>query len=402
MTLHAVEDLLNQTSTLRKAQQLVGERPGARFNIFKILGMESDEVYTHSQFLAEMLHPQGAHGMGDIFLQLWLKQIQLSDFDTEEAKSIAEHHIGTVTDTEGGRIDILIHNKVRKIVIENKIFARDQKNQLLRYHNFDKEAKLYYLTLFGTPPAKESTGDGLLDSEKYTCISYAKDVLLWLEDCRKEATDIPVLRETITQYIALTRKLTNQHFDGKMQAELVNKILGNAENLTSFFELQSPGTTQAIYKVVTQKMEEDLERLAERLHLKFNFYFKTRNRWQGFTFYGNPELDQLKVWIDFQFDQFPNRLVFGFSYLPDSEARPNKIDFDISPLVSGFKSAYTGVKSHEWWPCYTIWDYQPIDICNDIYFSGDAFAKKVEEKIVQMLEIARIAQDRIVAESAAK
>lgn len=103
-----------------------------------------------------------------------------------------EHYIGAVTETEGGRIDILIYNKTNKVIIENKIFAGDQVNQLLRYYNYDKAAKLYYLTLFGTGPSEESTGKGQLKFDPNNCLSYASDILQWLEKCRKEAANIGI------------------------------------------------------------------------------------------------------------------------------------------------------------------------------------------------------------------
>lgn len=234
----SADTLLNFVTALRKAQELAGEQPGRQFNVFQLLGLESDEVRTHSQFLAEMLNPNGSHGVGDAFLNLWLDQSGIKDFETKTAKSIVEHYIGPVSETGGGRIDIMIAGKSGKIVIENKIFAGDQKNQLLRYYNYDKNAKLFYLTLFGSEPDLESTGKGALKEDQYTRISYATDILKWLEACRKEAANIPTVRETITQYIQLIRKLTNQHFDGKMQAELVNKILINPDHLASFVELQ--------------------------------------------------------------------------------------------------------------------------------------------------------------------
>ncbi len=254
MTINALESLLNETQTLRRAQKLVGEKPGERFNIFSVLRMEADEVFTHSQFLAELLSPHGSHGLGDTFLKLLLNQLGILDFETDHAYCIPEHYIGPVTETEGGRIDIMICNETRKVIIENKIFAGDQTNQLLRYYNHDKNARLFYLTLFGTEPSEDSTGKGQLTSGQFECLSYAADILQWLELCRKEATNIPILRETITQYIALIKKLTNQNFDGKMQKELVDKILANSDNLASFFDLQSAGTMQAVLNSVIQKL----------------------------------------------------------------------------------------------------------------------------------------------------
>lgn len=131
-----------------------------------------------------------------------------------------------------------------------------------------------------------------------------------------------------------------------MQKELVDRILSNPDNLTSFFELQSADTTQAVLGSVIQKLETDLQNLAEEHNLKLSFYLKERKRWHGFTFSGaDPDLDALKVWINFQFDQFPNELNFGFSFPPGNDGRPAKPDFDLTPLIIAFKAAYPSGKS---------------------------------------------------------
>ena len=58
--------------------------------------------------------------------------------------------------TKGGRIDIVIKLKETVIVIENKIYAPDQDNQLIRYKNEYPFSKLYYLTLDGHFPHDKS------------------------------------------------------------------------------------------------------------------------------------------------------------------------------------------------------------------------------------------------------
>ena len=382
----AIDHLLVTATTLRRAQELVGEQPGARFNIFQLLGMESDEVYTHSMLLAELLNPKGSHGIGDVFLQHWLEILGIENFDETNATCIPEFLIGPVTPTTGGRIDLLIQSGKQRVIIENKIYAGDQPNQLLRYHNFEPNGALFYLTLFGAQPSEESTGKGALKPEQYTCISYADHVLNWLERCRKEAANIPTLRETISQYIFLIKQLTHQHFDGKMQDELVNKILNSPDFLTSFMAMQSRSLNQAVNDRITAKWETDLKALAEELNLNLNFYFKDKAKWHGFTLW-NDQMKSMNIWIDFQFDLFPNGLKFGFSYPGDALGKPMKPAFSLEPLQRRFKEAFPGTKSHDWWPAYVYWSHYPADqVCQDIYFS-DAFINRLREKIKVLQEI---------------
>lgn len=48
---------------------------GDFFNVFSILGMERKEVETHSAFLAELLNPNGNHGLGNKFLTTFIDTI---------------------------------------------------------------------------------------------------------------------------------------------------------------------------------------------------------------------------------------------------------------------------------------------------------------------------------------
>ena len=130
--------------------------------------------------------------------------------------------------TEGGRIDItLTDNHNKRIFIENKINAGDGKNQLRRYHDYDKKAALLYLTLYGTSPSKHSLGAG---KDFYVhVISYEKDILQWLLRCRKESAMLPGIREALTQYIELVRHLTNQTARRTMKEEIKQLIVNNPD-----------------------------------------------------------------------------------------------------------------------------------------------------------------------------
>ena len=98
--------------------------------------------------------------MGNAFLCQFLQLDQIkeqSDYiqsDKVNQKDIVERHIGQATENEGGRLDIIIEDGNHAVIIENKIYAADQKHQLLRYDNYGKTHfpisggyRLIYLTL---------------------------------------------------------------------------------------------------------------------------------------------------------------------------------------------------------------------------------------------------------------
>lgn len=218
-------------------QKKIAQITGENFNVFRIVGMETSEVHTHSAFLGELLNPKGAHGQGSIFLKLFLaapvKSIDekastaqlIRDFHAETARLELEVYIGQIDAeyTEGGRIDIVLTDqRGRHIFIENKINARDQKNQMLRYNRHDPKAALFYLTLSGESPSKDSLGNGGFEVH---AISYQKDILQWLIQCRKESAMLPSVREALTQYVELIRFLTNQTAMKTMKEEIKALIL---------------------------------------------------------------------------------------------------------------------------------------------------------------------------------
>jgi len=235
MEIKNIETQLQQVEVRVSHSKELAKLNGENFNIFTLLGMESNENKTHSRFLAELLNPKGSHNMGNTFLKIAMCCVlsNIDNFDTKTAVVTIEKNIGK-TDFEnktGGRIDIAISDaNGYNIFIENKIFAGDQPVQIERYCSCEKEkSRVYYLTLDGKEPSKESKGN-LVSGLDYTCISYKDDILNWLEFCIKEAAEQPILRETIKSYIILIKKLTGQLTNDKMKKEIEQLILKNLES----------------------------------------------------------------------------------------------------------------------------------------------------------------------------
>lgn len=217
-----IKNLLDKVSAISKKYEEIAKITGENFNIFKVMNVQSDEVRLHSAFITELLNPKGSHGQGDVFLELFVKQFSIKDFDSKNATTEKEKYIGRKTETEGGFIDIVISSGNRNIFIENKIYAEDQPQQLLRYHNEDKKAVLLYLTLYGKEASDESTGiseEEETGKDYYIPISYDTDIIYWLQECKKEAVNLPILRETITQYINIIKHLTGRAMNQKEMFE---------------------------------------------------------------------------------------------------------------------------------------------------------------------------------------
>lgn len=243
MQLDTHRQLLSRIGTTCQHHKEISRLSGADFNVFKIVKVVHDEV-RHSAFLAELLNPKGTHGQGDVFLRLFVEKLGIKDFQCENAVANVEQHIGTVTDTNGGRIDILIDDKRgNHIIIENKIYANDQDNQLIRYYNYSKQ-NLFYLTLHGDDASDRSRSNShnevkLKCGEDYKLLSYKIDILEWLEQCQKEAVSMPLLREGIAHYINLIKHLTGKSINKAMQQEIVNLLTDSPANLANGREIVS-------------------------------------------------------------------------------------------------------------------------------------------------------------------
>lgn len=235
--MNEIQSLFDKICLLNKAYTRLEDEKGESYNLFKVIDMTSNETSVHSAFLADLLNPKGQHHMGDVFLKLFTDKF-LGDmsFSTENAIVEREKYIGPMTTTTGGRLDIIITDTDKKaVIIENKIYASDQENQLIRYHNYAEgmksEYKLFYLSLDGMVHNEDKTaryGDKeLRENEHYFILSYENDILRWLEQCREKVVDKPLIREGISHYINLIKHLTNQTISKDMKEELKNLILGN-------------------------------------------------------------------------------------------------------------------------------------------------------------------------------
>lgn len=240
-----IESLLRQISCLYQKAKLDTDRrtkQGEFFNIFNVIGLSSEEVRLHSAFIAELLNPKGSHGVGNVFLKEFLKILDIPtdyiDIKHCSPDKITERNIGRITDSEGGKIDIIIEDGNHAIIIENKIYAEDQKKQLLRYHNYGNKMfpngfKLIYLTLDGHDASSYSLGN-----KEYEClnISYEDEIIDWLGICYEIAENKPLVRSVIKQYCELVKQLTNTDMDTNYKDDLMSLIL-KPENVISVGEI---------------------------------------------------------------------------------------------------------------------------------------------------------------------
>jgi hypothetical protein len=378
--------LLNEIETIRKSFQRVADANGENFNLFSILRLESNEVSTHSRFIAALLDPNGKHGLKQIPLRLFLESIN-SRFaaDPPQFEVSVEYYIGPISEdkTTGGRIDILLKsNNGQVLMIENKVYAYEQENQLLRYRKAYPKGELFYLTLFD----EQSYQHDLLES--YRRISYKKHIVHWLELCRKEAAAIPVLRETIVQYLHLIKKLTNQNTNHQMNQEIAKRVLQDKSSLKSFLSLVE--SRDAIkQEVIHQKLKLPLIKFCKENGLDYIWergFPEILTKWGGFRLKSN-SLSENNVMIAFEFDQ-PNESVwsFGFAYVDKNIGLNEKIKLLFDEVFNEGRPANSTID----WPRFL--PFKPYDISWNspevlIDMQFGSFEKEFIQKLNNLLKI---------------
>jgi hypothetical protein len=181
-------------------------RTAPEFNLFRILRLAEKEVITHSPFLANLLYPSGTHGQGPLFLQIFLNHLSRNNLSRifEDIGADQTWQVRTESVTEFGNLDIVLWSPRwdSRIVIENKIGARDQRDQLKRYWDWMRTQpcraqQLFYLTPTGHP-SDEAEKSGV----PYVALSYKKNIRDIIETSLEEVV-APRLRETLAQYLEL-------------------------------------------------------------------------------------------------------------------------------------------------------------------------------------------------------
>ena len=284
-----LQNLLNSVNAILREEKVKKEeslRRGERFNMFQVCGVDHYEVM-HSAIIASFLNPNGSHGQMDKYLKSFISTVDDKiGIETSSCSVYTEYPI------KDGRIDILIEDKEGKgIIIENKVYAGDQFEQLKKYNDFSKKKygegqyAIYYLTL-DKHEASDNSAEGVI----YKCISYGDHIITWIEECIKESATIPLIRETLIQYSNHIKQLTNQDMDTKNKEDLIEIMINNPEAVAALFSIQEEYKKYAFDKYVIPTFEEFCKEnnlLFEKANLfeygkEKGFYFR-RKEWDIFA-----------------------------------------------------------------------------------------------------------------------
>ena len=264
--------LLKEAALLYEKHE--ARRPRPSFNVFSVLRTESDEVNLHSRFLHALLDYRKPAEENRENLTDFLRHVGVGDFEQR----------GIRVEREPGNIDILITNDAgQAVVIENKIWAGDRPEQLLRYHTTLTEQgygriHLLYLTPYGHDPSEDSAGN-----LSYKTISYRDKLPPWLERCQQRAYDEPELRESVAQYRQLIRRLTGTDFGEVYMNELMALCL-EGSNLARLHDLHEvldnkvrPHLVEKLLRDVDVALQEEIPDLSDKDDSEGDLYYPFGN-----------------------------------------------------------------------------------------------------------------------------
>lgn len=247
-----------------------------RFNIFRALDVVRAEN-KHSNFFAFLLDPQETHRLGDRVLKGFLANaVRNKNLNITSLKI----HLSQITDTrvyrevsikgsKDGRIDILIETVIDGqnwvVAIENKVDAKQGKNQLERYREhclgtYKKPSQL--LLIYLTPNGSEEPEDPswitvtykeileslapiegeIKNADDHSDFSFA--LLNYLDILRSDIMpngddEIPKLcREIFNQHRAAILEITKYSGDARSEAyDVLDKLISDQDGLGKRYQL---------------------------------------------------------------------------------------------------------------------------------------------------------------------
>lgn len=192
-------------------QEVIALEEAPAFNVFNLFRSTKDEI-SNSTFIANLLDPSGTHGQGVLFIQKFFQHLAANfniPFATPNEFERAGWQVHTEFAISSGRCDVVIMNAHVGIlcVIENKVYANEQDEQLQRYWNWMRDDHRimeypYQLLIFLTPRGRSSA---TLEADNYISLSYHLDITAWLLECLP-AIQAAGVKEVVHQYIHTINK----------------------------------------------------------------------------------------------------------------------------------------------------------------------------------------------------
>lgn len=208
-----MRELIDKAIPIIKKYEEENIKNGYGNNIYSLLHAERDEVMTHEETIYSIFQNQYNHEIKQKLFSAFMIAMDLeekyyyTEWDVEK-----EYFIGE------GRIDLFFHScdNTLAVVVELKIDAEDQENQLTRYYNFVKRSnyvdfEIVYLTLDGREPSEQSR-EGIPETFHICLRSFGEHIVKWLSACTDVFETHSIDSSLLKQYEILLKKITQETY----------------------------------------------------------------------------------------------------------------------------------------------------------------------------------------------
>lgn len=274
-----IKNLLKNVSTeiqlINTSKRLYAKQLAPKFSIFNYIATNETNL---SYILADLLNPKGSHQQDDLFLKNFIK-ICLPNLQCQEWNEFLDNltKIGVKTEVIASanqsyrRMDIYLnYGEKYGICIENKPYAKDQKDQLSDYYQelSKKHSYKQLVYLSQNLPSDYSVKSEDLkqweNNREFSHIGY-DDLVDWLNACKADCQNASVL-EFINQFIKFIQKQFMGLNDMSEQNAIMNAILESNESIVSAIKIANQ------IPVLQKKLIEQLNgQLNEKINQNPNY-----------------------------------------------------------------------------------------------------------------------------------
>ncbi len=306
----AIENLLLNIDELNELDKWTND-----VNFFEISGMRNQEI-RHSQVLAWLLDPNENHFLDDEFIRRFLQKVISRNISVTKGLDIFDvsliNYSSFIVRREFKHIDIVIYSEELKtvIAIENKVHAKERKNQLPDYYKVvKKEFKDYdkFLFIFLT---KE--GDIPSDPDNW-CMADYKMVIEALEETVNSNINInSKVKMIISDYVSMIRR--NFGMDNELKKTVQRIYLRHKKAFDLVYEVASTGHMQ---------FSDYIKDWLEKNKTKYNINYDENYSTASLIRFTTPFIDEV-----FPFDKTKeDGWKYGYSFMYEFDIRKDGITF---------------------------------------------------------------------------
>lgn len=384
----------NEIQLINTSKRLYAKQLAPDFSIFNYIATNETNL---SYILADLLNPKGSHQQDDLFLKHFIKiclpSLQCPEWN-EFLDNLSKVEVKTEFPTESSRrMDIyLTDGKQYGICIENKPYARDQKDQLSDYYQelIKKHPYKHLVYLSQNLPSDYSVKTEDLEqwqmNNEFSHISY-NDLIDWLNACKADCQNASVL-EFINQFIKFIQKQFMGISDMSEQNAVINSILESNESIVSAIKIanQIPVLQRNLIEKLNQQLTEKINQKSNYQLYQDRPFFLDEKKYSGFYI----KVKECNLYICFRFENANyNGFILGYSAVNQNITKGHCIHDKISAQLVKFLSHKKINKGEEWLAYYSLKDYKDWQYNPDIWakINDGSLARDIMQEIDDLYKI---------------